>query len=476
MGPMKLLLSLLILTSLSLPAWADEKDTLWEKFARYTLLADSMVKGSLDSRGLTLDTLFQPNVDTWSSIGKDIDEALKNTKCKSVDCAYYETDLTFVSNSIISSADHFEILENKRSFELRRELINNAQNSIHVLVWAVYDDETGREFEQLLYDALERNPLMDIRVIVDGNIANMKGKKVLKRMEKSTKGKIKVIRWKSKKYRANGNHRKLMIVDEKHVIVGGMNIGNNYSHLGEDSEWRDLDLYIRGESSGQSAYNTFVDVWNKQLMEFKKLRKNFDMMLPNNVEPKEGAVPVTFIDQHPGSAIKNAYHNIHTAVVKLLRDAKQTVDIENAYFIMDPVIRKELDALIKRGVKVRIYTNSKTSVDEGLVRMSIMHSARGAADMGALIYLKKGTETLHSKYMIVDKKISMIGSFNLHPRSLRFDAENVAVIFDQNLSQQLTEHFEAGIQDATHFDHPDQYEVDWDIMGILTKSFYFDFL
>ncbi|WPU66918.1 phospholipase D-like domain-containing protein [Peredibacter starrii] len=473
---MKYLFTLLLLGSLSVSAIAEDKDTLWEKFARYTMLADSMVKGSLDSRGLTFDTLFQPNVSTWTSIAKEIDDALKNASCKNVDCGDYETDFTFITNSAISSADHFEILENKRSFELRRELINNAQSSIHVLVWAVYDDETGKEFEQLLYSALERNPEMDIRVIVDGNIANMKGKKLLKRMEKNTRGKIKVIRWKSKKYRANGNHRKLMIVDKKHVIVGGMNIGNNYSHMGEDSEWRDLDLYIRGDASGLSADNRFVDVWNKQLDEFKKLRRNLDYMLPDYTDRPAGRVPVTFVDQHPGSAIKNAYHNIHTGVVKLLRDAQETVDIENAYFIMDPVIRKELENLIKRGVKVRIYTNSKTSVDEGLVRMSIMHSARGAADMGALIYLKKGHETLHSKYMIVDKKISMIGSFNLHPRSLRFDAENVAVIFDKNLSEQLTEHFETGIQEAIHFERPEEYEVDWDLMGILTKSFYFDFL
>ncbi|WP_408095900.1 phospholipase D-like domain-containing protein [Peredibacter sp. HCB2-198] len=473
---MKFLFPLLLLMTLNLPAWAQEKDSLWEKFARYTMLADSMVKGSLDSRGLTLDTFFQPNVSTWSSIGKNIDDALKNQVCNSVHCGFYETDFSFITNSDMSSAEHFEILENKRSFELRRELIANAQSSIHVLVWAIYDDETGHEFERMLYEALDEKPHLDIRIVVDGNIANLKGKKVLKRMEKTTKGKIKIIRWKSKKYRANGNHRKLMIVDRKHVIVGGMNIGNNYSHLGDEAEWRDLDLYIRGEAAGQSANNRFVDVWNKQLDEFKKYRRNFDYMQPDTVEVKEGNVPVVFVDQHPGSAIKNAYHNIHTGVVKLLRDAQESVDIENAYFIMDPIIKKELEGLIKRGVKVRIYTNSKTSVDEGLVRMSIMHSARGAADMGAYIYLKGGKETLHSKYMIVDKKISMIGSFNLHPRSLRFDAENVAVIFDRKLSEQLTAHFEAGIAEAIHYENPNQYEVDWDIMGILTKSFYFDFL
>lgn len=190
----------------------------------------------------------------------------------------------------------------------------------------------------------------------------------------------------------------------------------------------------------------------------------------------KGNIPVVFVDQHPGSAVKTAYHDIHTGVVKLMRNAKESIDIENAYFIMDPIIRKELAEVIKRGVKVRLFTNSKTSVDEGLVRMSIMHSARGAVDMGAKVYLKRGFNTLHSKYMIVDKKISMVGSFNFHPRSLRFDAESVAVIFDEDLGQKLTDHFEQGILEADHFESPEQYEVDLDLMGILTKSFYFDFL
>ncbi len=443
--------------------------------ARYHDVVDSIVKGSLDSRGMSPEALFKPNTSSWEAIAQDIDEELKLSTCSSFDCGNYEADFASVAHSVTGKADELEILPNKRSFELRKTLIKNATKSIHVFVWAIYDDETGTAFATQLLDVLARNPGIDIRIVVDGNMANLKGRNVLKNIEKKTLGKIKIMKWKSRKYRANGNHRKLIIVDGEHVVVGGMNIGNDYSHLATDIGWRDVDIYIKGGKTGEIAGNQFAKIWNRQIVEFPKLEKKLGMMATIETDQAYEGTSVVFVDQHPGSAVEEAYHNIHTSVVKLLRDSKVSVDIENAYFIMDPIIKKEIEKVIKRGVKVRVFTNSDKSVDEALVSMPIMHSARDAVTMGAKVYLRKGT-TLHSKFMVVDKKITMVGSFNLHPRSLRFDAENVAVVFDEVFAGKMTTHFEDGIKDADYFDDPKLFKIDWTLIGLLTKSFYFDFL
>lgn len=284
------------------------------------------------------------------------------------------------------------------------------------------------------------------------------------------------MKWKSRRYRANGNHRKLMVIDTEHVIVGGMNIGNNYSHMGNDDKWRDLDVYLRGGDAPLNAQNQFAAIWNKQIEEFPKLRQKLGTVkeTASIAESREGQ-KVLFVDQHPGSAVNKYYHNIHTAMVKLFRDARSSIDIENAYFIMDPIIKSEIKAALQRGVKVRIFTNSDISVDEKVISMAIMHSAREALIMGAEIYLRQ-TTNLHSKYMIVDGEISVIGSFNFHPRSLRFDAENVAVIFDKDLGIELTQHFEDAIKDELFIKDPSLFKINWDLIGFLTHSFYFDFL
>lgn len=472
---MKSLILLLLLSVSPVLAVDDDKESFFEKMARYHNLIDSLVKGSLDSRGLSPDALFKPNLPSYNLIAEDINNIVKASGCQSTDCDFYEKDFSLVVGTNIGKAEEIRLLPNLESFEMRRELIRNAKKSIHVLVWAVYNDETGQEFRDLLLEALENNPGIDIRLIVDGNIANLKGKKVLKYLDKKSEGKIRIMKWKSRRYRANGNHRKLMIVDGEHVIVGGINIGNNYSHMATKDKWRDLDMYIRGQRAALNADNQFSIIWNKQLTEFPKLLNKLGQMEIHDIKGSEEGPSVLFVDQHPGSAVKESYHHIHTGIVKLFRDARETIDIENAYFIMDPIIKKELEKVLKRGVKVRIFTNSDKSVDEQIVSMPIMNSARDAVTMGAKVYLRQ-TTTLHSKYMVVDGKISVIGSFNFHPRSLRFDAENVAVIFDEKVAQDLTNHFNEAVREERYFDDPSLFKIRWDIIGFLTKSFYFDFL
>lgn len=421
------------------------------------------------------DTLFRPNVPSYSSILDSIDKQLEISLCHETDCESYPEDFAATVESPVGNATEFDLLPNAESFVKRRDLFLKAKKSIFVLVWAVYNDQTGFEFRDQLLNALKRNPDLDIRIVVDGNIVNMKGKRTLKEMEKLSRGKIKVMRWKSRRYRANGNHRKLIIVDSEHVIVGGINVGNNYSHMATEDKWRDLDIYIRGRMAAQNAENQFISVWNKQIVEFPKLKNQLGVMKEAEVAPLNNGSPVVFVDQHPGSAVKDSYHNIHTAIVKLFRDAKESIDIENAYFIMDPIIKKELHDVIKRGVKVRIFTNSDKSVDEPIVSMPIMHSAREAVMMGARVWLRQGS-TLHSKFMVVDDRISMVGSFNFHPRSLRFDAENVAVIFNEKVAKSLTRHMDEAMANEAYIDNPKQLKIKWDFMSFLTQSFYFDFL
>lgn len=453
----------------------DDRETFLEKLARYTDVIDSLVQGSLDSRGLSPDTLFKPNVPSWDSVRDNINKVLKASKCETFDCPDYVQDFATLVNAKQAFAEELRVLRNPESFELRKELIENAQESIKILVWGIYDDETGKEFQEQLLTALDKNPALDIRIIVDGTIANIKGRKVLKQLERKSNGKIRIIKWKSRRYRANGTHRKLFIVDNKHVIIGGMNIGNPYSHKDPKNKWRDLDIYIKGERAGEVAQLQFVDVWNRQIVEFPKLEKKLGMLASVEIEGDYKGAPVLFVDQFPGSAVNESYHNIHTAIIKLFRNAQKSVDIENAYFIMDPVIRKEIEAVIKRGVKVRLFTNSEKSVDEKLISVPVLNSARDVLAMGAEVYLRE-TTTLHSKYMIVDNRIAMVGSYNFHPRSLRFDAENVAIVFDETLSRELTDHFENGISESRKVESPQSLKIDWNFLSIISEKFYFDFL
>lgn len=474
---MKIVLFLLILFLDNLYA-QDKKLTCYDKIERYYEITNFLARGSLDSRGLTFKTFLKPNVPSFKKVYQTINLKILGSNCRNINCAGYENDFAKITGSTVTSADELQILPNSQSFDLRESLIENAKESIHILMWGIEDDETGSRFVEQLIQAKENKPDLDIKIITDGNIANFIGIKNLRKLSEALRSGIKLMKWKSRLYHGNGNHRKMFIVDKEHLIIGGMNIANYYSHYNTSNKWRDLDVYIKGKSSGLGATSRFAQVWNGQLIEFPQLRIRSQFQVlgeSDKVNHEITNIPVILVDQDPGSRAGQSSQDIHTAIVKLFRDAQKSIDIENAYFILDPIMRKELKAVIQRGVKVRIFTNSDKSIDEPIVSMHVMQSAKDAATMGAEVYLKKKLN-LHSKFLVVDKKISMVGSFNFHPRSLYFDAENVAVIFDEKLSLELTAFMEEGISQAEHVSDPEELKIPVNFFGLMLKEFYFKFL
>jgi cardiolipin synthase A/B len=475
---MKKIINIFLVFSLvlSYPTKASGPSHLIDSYGSYVA---AVLGGSLDSVGLSVRSFMDPNLPGWKQVEKDIDFDLSLENCLSIDCGDegpYDRDLAFISSGYLGKADRVQLLPNTESFDLRKKLIEEAKESIYMMVWSIYDDETGFEFMKQLFSALDRNPDLDIKIIVDGNVATLGGhRKFLKDMEELSDGRIKILKWKTHKYRANGTHRKMIIFDKKTIITGGMNVGNSYAHFQGAPQWRDLDMLIEGESAGISAYNQFVTIWNSH--DSKKPSEQIAKLKPIEVdEDQTQGIPLVFIDQHPGSTHKKAHMGVHTAVVKLLRNAKDTIDIENAYFIMDPVLKTEIKAAIDRGVKVRIFTNSKESIDMAVVTNPILKSAKKASNWGADVYIKRGA-TLHAKYMIVDGVVSMVGSFNFHPRSLRFDGENAVVVIDEEFARGLTEHFEEGINHhAYKVDSPSMLKVVWNLGAAMAEEFYFDFL
>jgi len=264
---------------------------------------------------------------------------------------------------------------------------------------------------------------------------------VLRYLEKYpafTKSPIEIIRLRDKRDPYFGMHRKVMIVDREHMAMGGLNVGNKYSHLYPDAggHWRDTDVYVRGPVVNQ-AQMTFVDEWNEQ-----KGRQEMTYR-PFTFETPAGDSLSMIVDHQP---LRD--DSIYIATVKAFYGATQTIDIENAYFMADTVLEKAITDALKRGVRVRILSNSKESIDEPTITTPILKSLARLKRAGAEVYTKKvygDSTTLHSKLLIVDGVFSWIGSHNFHPRSYRCEREVVLASFDETLAGQCKEVFEKDI-------------------------------
>jgi cardiolipin synthase len=395
----------------------------------------SSVEGTLRLRGLTADSKSNEYLE-WS--------VLSNKMIEKINADQINPDILSLSKSSWVNTRAVEILVNgPASFAKREMIMNAASESINILTWSIYDDLTGAESVDLLIGRKKQNPNLKIRVIVDGQVAATSGHgDQVKRLEDSG---IEVIRWFSKTKPFAGQHRKMIVVDNKQMIAGGLNMGDVYSHKNPDlkiARWRDTDIYVDGSGAAEGN-RLFAQIWNEQvtLRKLPLAKINAPLAIKSTADEK---VQISVINHDVEKSTQGS--TVMLTILKAIRTAKTQIDIENAYIILFPALKSELKkAIDERHVKVRVFTNSSESVDEPIVSVPILRSVSEFADIGAEVYVKKGA-TLHSKLVVVDSQFTMIMSYNLHPRSERVEGEMAIAIKDTAFASQVHDVF---TQDTT---------------------------
>lgn len=290
-------------------------------------------------------------------------------------------------------------------------------------------------------------------------------------------------------------HNKTMVVDGKVVITGGRNIADEYFDYDHEYNFRDRDILLLGKASKQ-VNNSFNEFWNssfsKDITEVIKENSNvvyqqnrFDKLHeyacnPDNFWPqvRERIVhlpaafnaiknsgdlvwldDVEFISDIPGKNDGNSGlggGGVSTsALIDLVKNAKSSIDIQSPYLITTDLSRNLFREAVDRGVKVRILTNSLASTDnieafsgyqrdrEKLLRtgVNIYEFRPDAAERNRIMTgeLRETLEEqpifgLHAKSMVIDKKTTVIGTFNLDPRSANLNTECIVVVQSDKIS------------------------------------------
>ncbi|MCL4213718.1 MAG: phospholipase D family protein [Gemmatimonadales bacterium] len=152
------------------------------------------------------------------------------------------------------------------------------------------------------------------------------------------------------------------------------------------------------------------------------------------------------------------------ALAALVRGARTTLDIQSPYLVTTEVGRSLLREAVQRGVRVRILTNSLASTDnleafngyqrdrEALLRDGVrIFEFRPDAAVRRTIMDGALQETLdyapvfglHAKSMVIDGEITVIGTFNMDPRSANLNTECVTVIHSARIAEGVLRGMEA---------------------------------
>ncbi|WP_424814737.1 phospholipase D family protein [Roseococcus sp. YIM B11640] len=265
-------------------------------------------------------------------------------------------------------------------------------------------------------------------------------------------------------------HNKAWITDGEQVICGGRNIGDRYFDAPADFNFRDLDIEVKGEAA-QEAVAAFEAYWRSPLSRpvsrlprmrtRKSLLKRFRRRLEDSAASAgtqevlrdmrglrrrmERGLDIAndairIIADPPDKARGQAESAIGPVVAKLLASAQREALLISPYFVPGEAGTRSLIGLVERGVRVSVITNSLAATDVVAVHGGYARYRQRLLEAGVEIFeLRSIGETksgvfgsrgasLHTKAVLVDDGPSMIGSFNLDPRSIDLNTEMAVLI------------------------------------------------
>lgn len=288
-------------------------------------------------------------------------------------------------------------------------------------------------------------------------------------------------------------HNKALIVDNQVAIMGGRNLGDEYFEASKDLDFRDVDVFAAGPVTRHISKN-FDRYWNsdesfpldllnlpptdtqaiakiqedmqshwKIMYQSSIGRKLKELPLPHKA--KDGEISLIWAKAElaadsPAKITQDDENTVSvpgTRIDELVSHAQHEFIIFTPYFIpLDDGV-DWLNALVARGVAVRIVTNSLSSTDMVPAQAGYGHYREALLKGGVQLYEIKSVppETpakhmfkpssqngLHAKIYMIDRRDLVIGSFNLDPRSTRLNTEQVLVIHSAEFCAKIANLFE----------------------------------
>ena len=326
--------------------------------------------------------------------------------------------------------------------ELGESAIENCENLTDIYLPSTLETIDEYNFD-LLGEKVKEG--VEVRALFDafGNLSNNKPLK--KKHIKAIRDKgIEIVKFDPFKFpyinhALHRDHRKIVVIDGKIGYTGGMNIANYYiKGLPEIGDWRDMHIRIEGNAVNE-LQNIFLTMWNKSTKQHISGSQYYPL---RNDSTFKGNKNVAIVDRIP----KKEPKLMRQTYIKSIDAAQDKIQIVNPYFTPIPSIKKAIKRALKRGVEVEIMIPGKSDIP--FTPDAAFYTANKLRKKGAKIYVYNGGFH-HSKIMMVDSLFCTVGSTNLNSRSLRYDYEVNAFIFDKETTHELSTMFDHDKLDST---------------------------
>ncbi len=325
--------------------------------------------------------------------------------------------------------------------------IDSATNHLHLLFYIWNDDATGRRFRDQLVEKAKSG--VEVRVLCDA-VGSPAARGRLMQPLIEAGGKVGIFlppRLFSRNPHWNfRNHRKLVIADGCRGIVGGLNIGDEYTH-----QWHDTALEMRGAVVDQ-LQEVFADDWYFTTGENLSTMRYFGCNLTDQDEQSSWGSDNDAMCGVIASGPHTRHNLTHDALFIAITQATQRVWITTPYLIPNPSIRSALRTAVYRGVDVRILLPEFG--DSRAVHWASKSYYPELLRAGVRIY-EYLPYYLHAKSAVFDNDLAVVGSANIDIRSFRLNFEVSCSVRSSAFCNELAARFEHDIEKSRELSYED---------------------
>jgi len=320
---------------------------------------------------------------------------------------------------------HKLFTNSKKTWDAMIESIDSANSSIYIEMYAFLDDNTAHDFIGKIVQKSKHG--IQVVIVADFFGSSEIKKDSLAKLRDSGVEFIFFNQWLKR------THRKIMIIDEKTAFIGGVNIGENFTH------WNDLHLKVENKRLVQSIIRSFANTYRvvggKNPSILKIARQNIPKKLKSWI-----------LHHWPGAKKRNYLKNFY---VEKISNAKKSLVITTPYLAPPFWLIRLLKIAVIHGIKVEIIIPKKTN---HFLANQINYFFIRKLDKFKIKFLLF-PKMNHAKSFFIDDSECLIGSHNLDILSFYFISELSIFSKDKKLIRDFKKIILSWKKISAHFRH-----------------------
>lgn len=218
----------------------------------------------------------------------------------------------------------------------------------------------------------------------------------------------------------NRDHRKILVIDGQIGYTGGINLADEYiNQIERFGHWKDSAVRIEGRAV-KALTRLFLMTWyinQGEIEDFDKYHMENRAVDGEGLYIPFGSGPKPIYKSQVGKAV---YQN-------MINQATDYVYITTPYLIIDYDLTEDIRNAALRGVDVRIVT--PFIPDKKLIQIVTRGAYPDLMEAGVKIY-EYLPGFVHSKQVLVDDEIAVVGTINFDYRSLVHHYENAIWMYE----------------------------------------------